>query len=52
MDEILWHRRESRRQIENTNIILESWEPPVYSQVTWQWLPIEREPQTAVSPPE
>ena len=22
MDEILWHRRESRRQTENTNIVL------------------------------
>ena len=31
MDEILWHRRESRRQTEKTNLILESWESPVYS---------------------
>ena len=32
MDEIMWHRRESRRPTENTNVILESWESPVYSQ--------------------
>ena len=32
MDEILWHRRESRRQTEKTNLVLESWESPVYSQ--------------------
>jgi hypothetical protein len=32
MDEILWHRRESRRQTEKTNIVLESWKSPVYSQ--------------------
>ena len=34
MDEIMWHRRESRRQTENTNVILESWESPVYSQAS------------------
>ena len=32
MDEIMWHRRESRRQTENTNVILQSRESPVYSQ--------------------
>ncbi len=31
MDEILWHRRESRRQTENTNIILCRGESPAYS---------------------
>jgi len=40
MDEILWHRRESRRQTENTNIVLQLWETPAYSKVTWQWLPV------------
>ena len=34
MDEIMWHRRESRRQTENTNVVLESREPPVYSKAT------------------
>jgi len=31
MDEILWHRRETRRQTENTNIILCRGESPAYS---------------------
>jgi hypothetical protein len=31
MGEILWHRRESRRQTEKTNITLQSLETPVYS---------------------
>ena len=31
MDEILWHRRETRRQTENTNIGLQHRESPVYS---------------------
>ena len=33
MDEILWHRRESRRQTEKTNIVLESWKSPAYSKI-------------------
>ena len=33
MDEILWHRRESRRQTENTNLVLQSWESPAYSKM-------------------
>jgi hypothetical protein len=43
MDEILWHRRESRRETEKTNRVLQPWEFPAYSQVTWQWLPVEGE---------
>ncbi len=31
MDEILWHRRETRRQTENTKLILQPGESPVYS---------------------
>ena len=31
MDEILWHRRESRRPTEKTNIVLELRETPAYS---------------------
>jgi hypothetical protein len=31
MAEIMWHRRETRRQTENTNINLEHWERPIYS---------------------
>ncbi len=31
MDEILWHRRETRRQTENTNVILCRGESPAYS---------------------
>ena len=31
MDEILWHRRESRRQTEKTNIVLQLRETPAYS---------------------
>jgi len=31
MDEILWHRRESRRLTEKTNFVLQSWESPAYS---------------------
>ena len=31
MDEILWHRRETRRQTENTNNILCRGESPAYS---------------------
>ncbi len=31
MDEILWHRRETRRKTENTNIILCRGESPAYS---------------------
>jgi hypothetical protein len=31
MVEIVWHRRETRRQTENTNVNLEHWEKPIYS---------------------
>ncbi len=31
MDEILWHRRETRRQTEKTNLILQPGESPAYS---------------------
>ena len=31
MDEILWHRRETRRLTENTNVILSLEESPGYS---------------------
>ena len=31
MGEILWHRRETRRQTENTNFALQFGECPVYS---------------------
>jgi len=34
MDAIMWHRRESRRQTENTNSILQLPEAPVYSNVS------------------
>ena len=33
MDEILWHRRESRRKTEKTNFILQSREAPAYSKI-------------------
>ena len=44
MDDILWHRQETRRQTENTNFILCLGESPAYSKVTWQCLPAVREP--------
>jgi len=31
MEEILWHRRESRRKTEKTNIFLQPREAPAYS---------------------
>jgi len=31
MAEILWHRRETRRQTEKTNVSLRPWEAAVYS---------------------
>jgi len=31
MEKILWHRRESRRKTEKTNIFLLPWEVPAYS---------------------
>jgi hypothetical protein len=31
MVEIWWHRRETRRQTENTNFDLQHWEEPGYS---------------------
>jgi hypothetical protein len=43
MEKILWHRRESRRKTEKTNIFLQPREAPAYSKVTWQWLPFEQE---------
>lgn len=51
MEEILWHRRESRRKTEKTNVFLQPWQAPAYSKgweeekvgVTWQWLPVEQE---------
>jgi hypothetical protein len=36
MEKILWHRRESRRKTEKTNIFLQPREAPAYSKVTWQ----------------
>jgi hypothetical protein len=36
MEEILWHRRESRRKTEKTNIFLQPWEAPAYSK---KWVP-------------
>ena len=37
MGEILWHRRETRRQTENTNVALPSGECPAYSQKVYSW---------------
>jgi hypothetical protein len=31
MEQILWHRRESRRQTEKTNMFLQPWKAPAYS---------------------
>ena len=31
MEEILWHRRESRRKMEKTNVFLQPWQAPAYS---------------------
>ena len=31
MEKIMWHRRESRRRTEKTNIFLQPWEAPAYS---------------------
>jgi hypothetical protein len=31
MEEILWHRRESRRKTEKTNVFLQPWQAPAYS---------------------
>ncbi len=39
MEEILWHRRESRRQTEKTNLVLQSWEFPAYSNNNHALLP-------------
>jgi hypothetical protein len=33
MEEILWHRRESRRPTENTNLFLSPEESPAYSNI-------------------
>ena len=45
MGDILWHRRETRRQTEKTNLILPFGEFPAYSKVTWQCSPAVREPR-------
>ena len=37
MDEILWHRRESRRQTEKTNFVLQLRESPAYSKTERLW---------------
>jgi hypothetical protein len=37
MEEIVWHRRESRRQRKKTNFFLQSRETPVYSKVMKYW---------------
>jgi hypothetical protein len=39
MGEILWHRRETRRQTEKTNLTLQSGEFPAYSN---EFNPLER----------
>jgi len=31
MEKILWHRRESRRKTEKTNVFLQPWKAPAYS---------------------
>jgi hypothetical protein len=51
MDEILWHRRESRRQTEKTNLILESWESPVYSKIRTTFYGVNRMPFHDQGPP-
>ena len=33
MEKILWHRRESRRRTEKTNVFLQPWEAPAYSKM-------------------
>jgi hypothetical protein len=51
MDEIAWHRRETRRQTEKTNLILQPGESPAYSnspEIGSSWkLPAWRESQRA-----
>ena len=41
MDEILWHRRETRRQTEKTNLILQPRESPAYSNNPEKQNPVE-----------
>ncbi len=41
MDEILWHRRETRRQTDKTKLILQPGESPVYSNSPEKGLPAE-----------
>ena len=38
MEQILWHRRETRRLTLNTNLFLQSWESPVYSNMVLERL--------------
>jgi len=38
MAEILWHRRETRRQTENTNVCLNGGKAPAYSPGSKSWL--------------
>ncbi len=52
MGKILWHRRETRRQTEKTNLTLKPGESPVYSKVTWQCLPTVKEMRKQRSFPE
>ena len=40
MDEIEWHRRETRRQTEKTNLILQPGESPAYSNSPAITLPV------------
>ena len=49
MVEILWHRRESRRQTEKTNFDLQSWEAPAYSKINPREEQNGRVPQPMVS---
>jgi hypothetical protein len=44
MDKALWHRPESRRPTESTNIVLKSWKSPAYSKPLWRG---ENPPQIA-----
>ena len=40
MEKILWHRRESRRETEKTNIFLQPREAPAYSNVEPEKVPV------------
>ena len=43
MAEILWHRRETRRQTENTNVCLNDGKAPAYSPITFLMIPSSQE---------